>query len=474
MITARSLALIPACVLATSLHGHAQCVDLVASLDDGQLMQSRIALVDRATPAEPIRVLAYIFEIDQTGGLLLRHLVGAARRGVPVKLLIDGIGPEPHFPFEDEFIVALHEVAPGIELRIFHPRSDLIEISHRMHDKLFLVGDTAVIGSTSIWDESFRNWLSERDLMVSGDAGQDASSLHAMYQHFALFWNSPEAVRPEPEKFLEIANPYRVSQAYATLDPARIQYWREWLLAPLDSAAHAADPAATDTPTASDTPDDPAAAPASGADFDPAWMPIACDRLRYVHDWPDKRSPGTLQDMLQAFDMAQHEILIINPYLILVPELHEVLERKRREGVHVILVSASLASITQEFPAVGRAYADDLPGLVNAGFEVREYSDRDNRMMHAKLVLIDGHRYYLGSFNFDSLSARLNTENGLWIDIPEDGLDPLQDSVAYYLRNSSPVSDANSRLLADPDARCRAAGCGGAWRWVTMLIRNFL
>ncbi|MGH8782150.1 phospholipase D-like domain-containing protein [Paraburkholderia sp.] len=474
MTTTRSLVLILACVFAFSQHGHAQCVDLVASLDDGQLLQSRIALVDRATPTGQIRILAYIFEIDQTGGLLLRHLVKAARRGVPVKLLIDGIGPEPHFPFEDEFIVALHEVAPGIELRIFHPRSDLVEISHRMHDKLFLVGDTAVIGSTSIWDESFRNWLSERDLMVSGNAGQDASSLHAMYQHFALFWNSPEVVRPEPEKFLKVASPYRVSQGDATLDPARIHYWREWLLAPLDAAARAPDLAATDTPTASDTPNDPAAPPASGADFDPAWMPIACERLRYVHDWPDKRSPGTLQDMLQAFDTAQHEILIINPYLILVPELREALERKRREGVHVILVSASLASITQEFPAVGRAYADDLPGLVNAGIEVREYSDLENRMMHAKLVLIDGHRYYLGSFNFDSLSARLNTENGLWIDIPEDGLDPLQDSVAYFLRNSSSVSDANGRLLADPDARCRAAGCGGAWRWVTILIRNFL
>lgn len=462
MTTTRNLALILASVFAFSQHGHAQCVDLVASLDDGQLMQSRIALIDRATPAEQIRILAYIFQIDQTGGLLLRHLVDAARRGVPVKLLIDGIGPEPHFPIEDELIVALHEVAPRLELRIFHPRSDLVEIAHRMHDKLFLVGNTAVIGSTSIWDESFRNWLSERDLMVSGDAGQDASSLHAMYQHFALFWNSSEVVRPEPEKFLKVASPYRISQRGATLDPARIHYWREWLLAPLDAAAPATNLAATDTPAASDTPDDP------------AWTPIACERLRYVHDWPDKRSPGTLQDMLQAFDTAQHEILIINPYLILVPELREVLERKQREGVHVIIVSASLASLTQEFPAVARAYADDLPGLVNAGIEVREYADRENRMMHAKLILIDGHRYYLGSFNFDSLSARLNTENGLWIDIPKDGLDPLQDSVAYFLRNSSSMSDANGHLLADPNARCRAVGCGGAWRWVTGLIRGFL
>lgn len=464
----------PACMLALSLHGHAQCVDLVATLGDGQLMQSRIALVDHATPAEQIRILAYIFEIDQTGGPVLRHLVEAARRGVPVKLLIDGIGPEPHFPLEDELIVALHEVAPGLELRIFHPRSHLIELAHRMHDKLFLVGDTAVIGSTSIWDPSFRNWLSERDLMVSGNAGQDASALHAMQQHFDLFWNSPDAVRPEPEKFLGIASPYRLSHGYATLDPARIRHWREWLLAPPDGAAPAADPAASDPPTASATPADPDAPPASGTDSDPGWMPIACERLRYVHDWPDKRSPGTLQDMLSAFDTARREILIINPYLILVPELREALERKRREGVRVILVSASLASITQEFPAVGRAYADDLAGLVNAGIEVREYNDRGNHMMHAKLILIDGHRYYLGSFNFDPLSARLNTENGLWMDIPEDGLDPLHDSVTYYLRNSSPVSDADRRLLADPDARCRAAGCGGTWRWVTVLIRRFL
>jgi cardiolipin synthase C len=465
--TIRSLAFIPAGALALSLHVHAQCTDLVATLDDAQLMQSRIALVDRATPAEQIRVLAYIFEIDQSGGLMLRHLVEAARRGVPVKLLVDGIGPEPHFPLEDELIVALHDVAPGIELRIFHPRSHLIKLSHRMHDKLFLVGDTAVIGSTSIWDPSFRNWLSERDLMVSGNASQDESSLHAMHQHFDLFWNSMAAVRPEPEKFFDVDSPYRLSQGYATLDPARIRYWREWLLAP-DGVAPAANL------TASATADDPAAPPASGADVDPGWMPIACDRLRYVHDSPDKRAPGTLQDMLREFDTARREILIINPYLVLVPELREMLERKRREGIRVVLVSASLASITQEFAAVGRAYADDLASLVNAGIEVREYNDRGNHMMHAKLILIDGHRYYLGSFNFDPLSAHLNTENGLWMDIPEDGLDPLQDSVAYYLRNSSPVSDANRHLLADPDARCRTDGCGGIWQWVAALIRRFL
>ncbi|ALK30604.1 phospholipase D-like domain-containing protein [Burkholderia plantarii] len=459
MTPTKKLALILTCVFAFSRHGHAQCVDLVASLDDGQLMQSRIALIDHATPAEPIRILAYIFEIDQTGGVLLRHLVEAARRGVPVRLLIDGIGPEPHFPFEDELIVALHQVAPGIELRIFHPRPDLVELAHRMHDKLFLVGNTAVIGSTSIWDESFRNWLSERDLLVSGDAGQDASSLHAMHQHFDLFWNSPQAVRPEPEKFLEVDSPYRISRGYLTLDLARIHDWRAWLLAPPDAAAAATDASAPDAPAAY---------------VDPVSMPIACDRLRYVHDWPDKHSPGTLRDMLQAFAAARHEILIINPYLILVPELREALARKQREGVKVTLVSASLASVAQEFPAVGRAYADDLPGLVRAGIDVREYSDRENRMMHAKLVVIDGHRYYLGSFNFDSLSARLNTENGLWIDVPEGGLDPLQDSVAYFVNHSSPVSDANGRLLADPDARCRAAGCGGAWRWVAVMIRNLL
>lgn len=466
MITTKQLALILACAFAFSRHSHAQCIDTVASLDDGQLMQSRIALIDRATPAEQIRILAYIFEIDQTGGVLLRHLVEAARRGVPVKLLIDGIGPEPHFPFENELIVALHEVAPGIELRIFHPRSDLVELPHRMHDKLFLVGDTAVIGSTSIWDESFRNWLSERDLMVSGDAGQAASSLHAMHQHFALFWNSPQAVRPEPEKYLDVDSPYRSSRGYLTLDPARIRYWRAWLRAPLDVAAEATDAPAT--PIAADTPN------ARDGDVDPVSMPIACDRLRYVHDWPDKRSPGTLQDMLQAFATAQHEILIINPYLILVPELREALERKQREGVRVVVVSASLASVTQEFPAVGRAYADDLPGLVKAGIDMREYADRENRMMHAKLIVIDGHRYYLGSFNFDSLSARLNTENGLWIDVPDDGLDPLRDSVAYFLSHSSSVGDANGHLLADPDARCRAAGCGGAWRWVAVVIRRLL
>ncbi len=193
--------------------------------------------------------------------------------------------------------------------------------------------------------------------MVAGEAGQDASTLHAMHQHFDLFWGSEAAVSPEPEKFLGIdfALSHLAGLRHARSDAhpllARAPCWRRSI-----SMRGATD-----------------ANGAAGAPFDPSWTPIACERLRYMHDQPDKRSPGTLQDMLHEFDRAQHDILVINPYLILVPALRDVLVRKQREGVRVTLVSASLASTAQEFPAVGRAYADELPGL-------RERRDRGARV----------------------------------------------------------------------------------------------
>ncbi|AOK30389.1 MULTISPECIES: phospholipase D-like domain-containing protein [Burkholderia] len=446
-------------IAAWSASAAAQCVDWIAPIDDGALQRTRADLVRAATPSDGIRILAYIFDTDRAGLDMLRRLVQAAQRGVPVRLLIDGIGPGATLPIEDELIAALHDIAPRFEIRVFHPKADFTKLARRMHDKLFLVGDTGIIGSSSTWDASVDGWLIERDLLVRGDPGRRDSTLHAMRAHFDAFWRSNAAVAQRPADIFALASPYHGARGFKTLEPALIERWRRALsAAPVDEHGNnAGAPAIDDAPPAT------------------AWLALTCDRLRYVHDAPDKRAPGTLGDMLAALAHARTEIVVVNPYLILVPEMRALLERKQREGVRVVLVGASLERLAAELPAIGRAYANDLPALARAGLEIREYHDDANRMLHAKLVRIDGRRYYVGSFNFDPLSAYSNTENGLWID-PADETDipPLAQTVALALAHSAAVTDGKGGLLASPDARCDAAGCGSVWRWLTPLVRRFL
>jgi len=63
--------------------------------------------------------------------------------------------------------------------------------------------------------------------------------------------------------------------------------------------------------------------------------------------------------------------------------------------------------------------------------------------LHAKTFAVDRSRIFVGSFNFDQRSARLNTEMGLVIDSPAlaqqlaEAFDKTIPSVAYEVRIAS-------------------------------------
>ncbi|MGU8077135.1 phospholipase D-like domain-containing protein [Burkholderia pyrrocinia] len=428
----------------------AQCVDRVAVVPDAELQRVRARLVDASGADDEIRILAYIFNTDAAGVDMLRRLVAASRRGASVRVLIDGIGPGLQLPFTPELMAALHDVAPSLDIRVFHPKENLANLGRRMHDKLFMVGRSAVIGSSSTWDPSVQGRLAELDLLVTGEL-RDDSVLKAMREHFELFWWSRASIAQRPYMTFPLDSPYQPAVGFRRLDPMAIERWRTQLGLPAADSILGA------------------------PDFDgdgSAVVSHRCATLHYVHDTPEKSAPGTLEDMLAHIANARRTITIVNPYLILVPELRALLERKReRDGVRIVIVTASIKDLAAELPAIGRAYVDGLSGLARAGIEVREYRDPGRRMLHAKLVRIDEVEHYVGGFNFDPLSARSNTENGLWIRAPNDALDRVLE---HYITHSTPVTDDRGRLLVDVDQHCASAGCGGVWRWLTPLLRRWL
>ena len=121
------------------------------------------ALLDLIAGARTnVRVLFYIFNADWAGRLVRDALVEAARRGVEVKLLVDGFGSAAHAKFFAEIDNG------GGEICVFNPsygRRYLL----RNHQKLAIADDRiaitggANIDDTYLMDEGPRHW---RDLWI--------------------------------------------------------------------------------------------------------------------------------------------------------------------------------------------------------------------------------------------------------------------------------------------------------------------
>ena len=126
-----------------------------------------------------INLESYIFNSDRTGQMFVEALMDAARRGVEVRLLVDGKGGLPQ-PLLDRLRQA------GVDARIFRPirLRTLLRIGRRTHRKI-LVTDGAVCftGGAGIADEwlgDARNPREWREVQVQA-AGPVAAQMQAIF-----------------------------------------------------------------------------------------------------------------------------------------------------------------------------------------------------------------------------------------------------------------------------------------------------
>lgn len=127
----------------------------------------------------------------------------------------------------------------------------------------------------------------------------------------------------------------------------------------------------------------------------------------------------------------KHSLDLVSAYFIPGPRGAEVLERLARNGVRVRILTNSLDA-TDVMP-VHAAYMGYRKGLVDGGVMLYELkamrAERLERSLpdilagsasglHAKVFGFDGTRVFIGSYNLDPRSARLNTEMGLLVESP--------------------------------------------------------
>lgn len=357
----------------------------------------------------------YIWRNDMSGTLLFDALRRAADRGVRVRLLLD----DHNTPGLDPILAAL-DAHPNLEVRLLNPfviRSprmigyvtEFSRLNRRMHNKSFTADNQAtIVGGRNIGDEYFD--ATEGVAFVDMDAMAIGPVVGEVSKEFDRYWAS------------ELSFPVALILPHG--DAA--------LISELESAARQIESR-------------PAAAAYLKAvressfvrELSQGTLALEWAYTRMVSDDPAKglgRSApeASVSAKLKEF-LGEPEVHLelVSPYFVPTAVGVDWFVAMAQRGAKIRVLTNSLEAT--DVTAVHAGYAKRRTALLQAGvalFESRRQSAADQAKrstgvagssatsLHAKTFSVDGLRVFIGSFNFDPRSAKLNTEMGFVIYSP--------------------------------------------------------
>ncbi|HEX6851792.1 MAG TPA: phospholipase D family protein [Candidatus Polarisedimenticolaceae bacterium] len=373
-------------------------------LDDPQeAARVRVRMIHEARAS--IDAMYFIVGDDSVSLAVLTLLRDAARRGVAVRLVVDG-----HFNRIPKEVQA-QLIDEGVQIREYHPFRLYKPRwwSRRLHDKLLVTdGARLVTGGRNIespyygrGEEVGRRDYLDRDAWVEGGSAANASA------YFDALWNGPKVRKANLAQFKRSRLEKRCELLPAEADRDRCERLRTEALADL----HAADRLLDDHRDRLErnpwfTSDRPVGE--GSAEVGP---------VRFVHDPAAGKSPGDGigAALLELLDRAETSVVIESPYLVPSKALREGLKRAVARGVRVRILTNSLAVTDNLLAQAG--YVGDKDNVVRWGIELWEYAGPE--CLHSKSAVFDGRWVVVGSFNLDPRSEFLNTETAVIVDDPD-------------------------------------------------------
>jgi putative cardiolipin synthase len=387
----------------------------------GDAFAARVLLADAAE--RTLDVQYYIWHADMSGTLLLDALRRAAARGVRVRMLLD----DNNTSGLDGTLAAFAALA-NVEVRLFNPfasrgwrvlgfLTDFERLNRRMHNKSFTADNQAtIVGGRNVGDEYFgaasELLFFDLDVLAIGPVVSDVS------EDFDRYWNSASAypaaalLPPATEKSEAALRRLLESQRQ---DPVAREYERALAASPF-VADMLARRLAFDWAPVRLVSDDPAKALGEAAESDLLWI-----RLKGIVGRP------------------RSELIVSSAYFVPGAQGTRDFAAMSAAGVRITVLTNSLEAT--DVPAVHAGYARRRVALLRAGvvlYELKRGVDphaaggvrrlqgsggqggsapgSSGSSLHTKAFTVDGEHVFVGSFNFDPRSARLNTEMGFVID----------------------------------------------------------
>jgi putative cardiolipin synthase len=405
------------------------------------LERGELSLLTRAWLAghanRTLDVQYFIWTADNVGRLAMAGLLDAADRGVHVRVLVDDFMLKT-----PAAMLSAMDGHPNFEIKVYNPTANagvgfwrrwwnLItgfrSANQRMHNKALIVdGILAVTGGRNLADEYFDFHhgfnFRDRDILVAGPVAEE------MQTAFQTYWESP------------------LSRSVADLLIAPDSAAQDSLRGAMQ--AYAAD-------TANFAPDVRAALIDLPGRFPVVLDELAWGRARFITDAPGKNDGSRglkgggatthfLADMLRS---AKRSVTVQSPYLIPDDTTLGLFRSLTARGVAVRISTNSMAN-NDNLQAIS-GYRNRRKAILAAGVQVFEFKpepdiqarlreryrkdarigpasesgaaapsgpERPVFVIHAKTLVVDGEKLFVGTFNLDPRSMNLNTESGIYLE----------------------------------------------------------
>jgi len=355
----------------------------------------------------------YMWHDDVTGRLLGRELWRAAERGVRVRLLLDDM----HSTGKDAVLAAI-DAHPLIEIRLYNPARNRsgprrmlemivrgLNLNHRMHNKAWIADNRiAIVGGRNIGEEYFdastESNFHDLDVILAGPVVGQGSEI------FDTFWNSEAVI---PFSAIHRTSPDALAGVLAGVDaesegPQARKYLQR---------------VAQDTSLRS----------YFNGSVNVHWG----ERMELLSDppvkWKDEyRQQWLVEHLARQMRQTRRQALLISPYFVPGDNFTHDLVATVASGKEVGVITNSLAA--NDVLAVHGGYSRYRKRLLAGGVRIHELrSDPDVRTdtsllgssgasLHTKAYVLDGEQGFIGSFNMDPRSMKLNTEMGLLFQHP--------------------------------------------------------
>ena len=400
----------------------------------------------------------YIWHKDLTGTLLFQALRAAADRGVRVRVLLD----DNNTAGLDEPLAAL-DSHPNVEIRLFNPfvirrpralgyLTDFFRLNRRMHNKSFTADNQAtIVGGRNVGDEYFG--AAEGVLFADLDVIAVGPVVNEVSGSFDRYWASASSYPVRsllPEARPRLLEELAASAQKIANGPAAVAYMKALressFIRELAAGTLEIDWALTRMVS-----DDPAKGLGRGASDE-----LVSEKLKRLLG-----EPAT-------------DVKLVSPYFVPGAAGTSWLADMARRGVAVHVLTNSLEATDVAYVHAG--YAKRRRSLLDAGVAIYELRLRDSdreppsvsgsggvggsrasggaggsggssqSSLHAKTFAVDHARVFIGSFNFDPRSIKLNTEMGFVIESPR-----LASEMDRIFRERVP--EAAYELRASKDGR---------------------
>ncbi|EAT12985.1 phospholipase D family protein [Bermanella marisrubri] len=374
-------------------------------------LAARLFLIEHAQTSLDLQY--YIFRHDVAGKVICQKLVEAADRGVAVRLLVDDYGQ-----LDDDALLSL-QAHQNIEIRFFNPvrwrRLRYLEMlarfskqSRRMHNKLFIAdGCAAVVGGRNIADSYYFNNGEERfadlDALAMGLVCVELNNVFEEYWQHRLSHSVEEILGNTKKRWLNnIRDDLNIFMQAKVTRP----YLQQVIESKLHKDAHNHD-----------------------WQWHYAKADVLCDHPDKILRFKRKKRLGVAAELWKYLDEVSQSALLITPYFVPGGRLIRKMRYWKRQNYDVIVLTNSLSA--NDVPIVHSGYARYRKRLLRAQVQLWELKDavpdikllRSKRKkigqtrasLHAKTLVLDKQRLFVGSLNLDHRSININTEVGLLI-----------------------------------------------------------